>query len=395
LEYARQQFEQQKTVSSHPFKRIDFFCLILLFKTTYAEISALKFNDADEIIKNKDKVVFQIENQNLSPLADNSFYDLVAIVFHLGTDLLSGHYVNYVLENDKWVYYSDEMGKIFDIHNLLDNLSENIYLLIYEIQLKRPHKKSRIETPERATTRVSISSYVPEPEEIDVNISQLAYKLPEEIENLNESLRNISFKSDDEDKEDNEPEVESDVDEMDVDGVDENSVNYITFAKQKMFFTFKEDNEPSSGLISINNLLEKLIINSNELEAAQAIWSEYNDIVCVLNKNGIVLKVVDYDNYVKLNYTADPVSYLVFNDKHYFVLKRFQAGGSLFKLDPMRTIPEIMTEEKLKYLNVLKQKHNKDKNRFKLSEIVYSNSSIMINNIEQSINLHDICDGKL
>jgi ubiquitin C-terminal hydrolase len=62
-----------------------------------------KFNYADEIIKNKDKVVFQIENQSLSPLAENLFYDLVAIACHLGTDLSSGHYVNYVLENDKWV----------------------------------------------------------------------------------------------------------------------------------------------------------------------------------------------------------------------------------------------------------------------------------------------------
>ena len=59
-------------------------------------------------------------------------------------------------------------------------------------------------------------------------------------------------------------------------------------------------------------------------------------LVCVLNKNGVVLKVVDYISNVKLNYTTDSVSYLVYNDKHYFVLKSFKAGGSLFKLDPIR-----------------------------------------------------------
>jgi hypothetical protein len=51
LEYARQQFEQQKTVSSHLFKHIDLFCLILLFETSSAEISVLIFARADKFFE--------------------------------------------------------------------------------------------------------------------------------------------------------------------------------------------------------------------------------------------------------------------------------------------------------------------------------------------------------
>ncbi len=47
---------------------------------------------------------------------------------------------------------------------------------------------------------------------------------------------------------------------MDVDVVDEDSVNYITFAEQKIFFNFKEDNEPFNYQMLIHSITKCLVV---------------------------------------------------------------------------------------------------------------------------------------
>jgi hypothetical protein len=103
--------------------------------------------------------------------------------------------------------------------------------------------------------------------------------------------------------------TQHDGDDDDYDDADEYSnqiddaADYFLIDNIKMFFTFKKEDESTSGLLTINNILRerkffKEELNDKEnLDELLNLWPEYENLNDILNKNGYVSKKITIDDF--------------------------------------------------------------------------------------------------
>ena len=101
----------------------------LNFRSQYRERGGLYYN-----FKSKQRVV--VDKQ--LTFAGNIILNLTCIICHSGTDVNSGHYVNYVKQNDKWFKYDDELvTEIKNEKSLLNRVSAGAYTTAYILLYSR------------------------------------------------------------------------------------------------------------------------------------------------------------------------------------------------------------------------------------------------------------------
>jgi hypothetical protein len=160
-----------------------------------------------------------------------------------------------------------------------------------------------------------------------------------------------------------------------------------------VLLTFKKEDESTSGLLTINNILKdrkffnKDLNDKENLDELLNLWPEYENLNDILNKNGYVSKKIKIDDFNSIRKETDEFSYLINQDKHFYLLQRF-SNGKIFRLDPVLERPEVCTDSFLKILNAYKSKH-KNREAIEVYKIVQSNSSITINPINENLPVHD------
>jgi hypothetical protein len=145
-----------------------------------------------------------------------------------------------------------------------------------------------------------------------------------------------------------------------------------------------------SGLLSINNILNRRIYFNDELHAAKDIWSEFKDLENVLNNNGLILKNINLINHID---DGSKRIYFVDLEKRYFILKRYSNDGVLFMLDPMKAVPEQCDENIWQGYRRILRKYP-DREAIRVFEVLESNSSIIINKINTNSDIHHDNYGK-
>jgi hypothetical protein len=291
------------------------------------------------------------------------YYDCVAIVCHIGESMTSGHYVAYTIENDQWMLYNDLTRQTVDMSEVQAKASQNSYLLIYQKtrNSKKRYRISDIENQRATDNSIIIAPSAPLEEE-------------EVICELNDSFKHhVSIT---EIKDEMNDESDDDSDTGYEDSAEDNRANYVDVDGVKMFFNKKIGEISVSGLLSINNLLEKRIVRDHEVDDAILLWSEFGDIRNLLQTQGYKIEEIYVENFdflKKENEIINPL--LVKNNQHYFVIKCIEK--KLFILDPNKGCPQKLNEKHISYLNAVKN-NSQTLSLFKVSQ---SNSSITINKI--------------
>ena len=203
-----------------------------------------------------------------------------------------------------------------------------------------------------------------------------------EIEEINEEI---------DDDVENEEDDEEDDDEEEDDVVEESVgiENYQTVNGVSIYFNFLEGLDTVSGLLCINNIVQKPIFTEEQINDAIHLWSDEQDIINLLAKQGYALTVTNVEKFEKLAHNNADM-FLINSDKHYFVIKKLK--GFYFLLNPTHKSPTVFDNNLVKYLNSLKAKNGK---KLITYEVKISNSIISINKIEMNGELHNENYGKL
>jgi hypothetical protein len=155
---------------------------------------------------------------------------------------------------------------------------------------------------------------------------------------------------------------------------EDNHSNYVDVDGVKMFFNKKMSEGSVSGLLSINNLLEKRVVREHEVDDAILLWSEFGDIRNLLQTQGYKIEEIICENFDFLrneNEITNPL--LVKNNQHYFVIKCIEK--KLFILDQIRGLPQKINKKHISFLNAVK----KNSQTLSLFKVRQSNTSITIN----------------
>ncbi len=90
-----------------------------------------RFNAAQD--KVMDKVIIRKKIYVKGAEIHSRHYVLAAIIIHIGSDILRGHYYTLMRKGDQWLKYDDEEVSPTDIDNasVQKTISENSFLVVY------------------------------------------------------------------------------------------------------------------------------------------------------------------------------------------------------------------------------------------------------------------------
>jgi hypothetical protein len=346
----------------------------------------------------KNHVDISIEFDLLTDCFDEISYELFSIVCHSGDDLNSGHYTSFCKESDNnWYFFDDLNGVRFadlsttDTHDYLKCSSES-YVLFY-VRKTDPNEPFPLE---KQFSQLSVSQSSNKDEKlifkIDENNEDKENKLPtkpqfEEIFELNTSFKNISIQQEyesfnciDEEK-DKEDDSNDEEEPEDLCGPE----NYQIINEIRIFFNNYPD-ASVSGLLCLNNILQKQIIKENELLEALHIWSDLDDIRILLRQENYFLVKKQIDRFEDLVHFQNDLTYLIDDNKHFIILKC--VSKKLFLLNPIKTNPEELSNYIVNSLNGMKKRNEIT---FTIYEVIKieGNSSIEINKISLNNEPHD------
>ena len=324
-------------------------------------------------------IQFQLNSGLFGNKNANVNYDLSAIVCHDGQSIYYGHYIAYCKDEDlNWREYNDlKSVRLVDFteKNTQDYIfcSQNSYLIFYTLPETTnldavssiEQKFSQMMTADfELISEKNSSSDKMDIEEFDnENVSFDDDNQKDSLKSLSEDDMHVGDDDDDDEKQNEEV----------IDGPE----NYTIINGQAIFFNNCLDEESVSGLLSINNIMCRKIYFEKELDEAKEIWTSFNDLELLLNSNAKVLQKISLRSFIDDNKTD---TFLIDQEKHYYVLKRFIDNGPLFMLDPIKSNPTICESN---IWDTCKRRLNKYKEKEAISvyKVVQSNSSIIINPI--------------